>query len=300
MSPPLRRLRERDLESLPDALADACSWIDLPTIIAEKLDVGTERKQPRVWVADGDDGSIAGIAVVSGDRLRLLVVARTERGHGIGSALLQAAEDQTAAFSERLRTGDEAGNYVAPGIDERDQETVKWFERRGYRRIAENQSLIVGLENNAKVTEVERKRAVAKCQSRGYSIKRLAPTASPAPISEIEREHGRAWALEVERAVADPSGVFVARSGGKLAAFAAYDGNNRGLASFGPAATWPAHQRKGLGAALLLCCLCDAAKRGHVEIMISWIGPRDFYDRVVGIHATRKFIVLEKSLPQSE
>ena len=78
-------------------------------------------------------------------------------------------------------------------------------------------------------------------------------------------------------------------------AFAAHDGNNRGLGWFGPTGTWPAHRGKGLGEALLMACLVDVgAERSRCEV--AWIGPRPFYDKVAGIVDDRHFVVLAKSL----
>ena len=46
---------------------------------------------------------------------------------------------------------------------------------------------------------------------------------------------------------------------------------------------------RGLGKALLLACLIDVADAGHSHCTISWIGPREFYDRVAGIESTIEY-----------
>src|SRR5262249_33956631 len=84
---------------------------------------------------DGD--SLVGVAAVCARWLRLLAVVPRARRRGAGSALLAACElaARTAATSSvTLRTLDQPGNYLAPGIDERNTETIAWLERRGWRR----------------------------------------------------------------------------------------------------------------------------------------------------------------------
>ncbi len=82
---------------------------------------------------------------------------------------------------------------------------------------------------------------------------------------------------------------------GAYCAFAAHDGNNRGLGWVGPTGTWPAHRGQGLGEALLLACLVDVAA-AHPQCEVAWIGPRPFYDKVAGIAAERRFVLLQKRL----
>nr|MDQ3301155.1 GNAT family N-acetyltransferase [Myxococcota bacterium] len=101
---------------------------------------------------------------------------------------------------------------------------------------------------------------------------------------------------ELERALGhQPAGVHVALADGAYCAFAAHDGNNRGLGWFGPTGTWPAHRGKGLGEALLLACLVDVAAE-HARCEVAWIGPRPFYEKVAGIVDERRFVVLARTL----
>src|SRR5205823_6329705 len=90
---------------------------------------------------------------------------------------------------------------------------------------------------------------------------RRAESHEPALLDAIAREFGGAWPFEVACALrCDPPAVHVALQDGAYCAFAAHDGNNRGLGWFGPTGTWPAHRGKGLGEALLLACLIDVAR----------------------------------------
>ena len=109
-------------------------------------------------------------------------------------------------------------------------------------------------------------------------------------------EFGGAWPFELARALGfDPPGVHVAVKDGAYAAFAAHDGNNRGLGWFGPTGTWPVHRGQGLGEALLVACLVDVADH-HARCEVAWIGPRAFYDKVAGVAEDRRFVVLTREV----
>jgi hypothetical protein len=167
-----------------------------------------------------------------------------------------------------------------------------------------------------------------RAASRGYEIRRARPDERAALCAAVAAEFGGAWHYEVERALAyEPAGVHVAvertptrdpsrvhvatrtptrdpsrvhgatRTTDPVAtycAFAAHDGNNRGLGWFGPTGTWPAHRGPGLGEALLVACLVDVAAE-HERCEVAWIGPRPFYEKVAGIVEDRHFVVLTRS-----
>jgi len=187
------------------------------------------------------------------------------------------------------------GNYLAPGIDERNVETIAWLERRGFVCGTEaRENVVVEVRDNSRVTAGRLADAVAMIAERGYEVRRARLDERDALTAAIEREHGGAWHFEVARALA-ADGVHVATRDGAYCAFAAHDGNNRGLGWFGPTGTWPAHRGQGLGEALLLACLLDVAAR-QPTCEVAWIGPRGFYERVAGIASTRRFIPMTKKL----
>jgi len=294
------RIGPLERAQLPDAiaiLAAACAFDRAAEVADEKLfgDAPTGPPQPLgAW--DGDE--LAGVAAVSANRIRLLAIAPHYRGRGLGTALLDACcKTARAGGATTLRTLDQAGNYLAPGIDERNQETIGWLERRGWRRHTElRANAVIDLRNNARVTPARAAEIAAEAAHLGYEIRR-ARRDERGLVAAVAAEHGGAWPFEIERALtAEPTGVHVAVKDGAYCAFAVHDGNNRGLGWFGPTATWPAHRDRGLAAALLLACLVDVAAR-HDRCEIAWIGPRSFYDKVAGVAEDRRFVVLSRDLP---
>src|SRR5690606_35867818 len=148
------------------------------------------------------------------------------------SALLDAAEGAIAARGAKaVRIMDQPGNYLAPGVDAQNGEVIRWLERRGYARIGENVNLLVDVRGGERVS-AERAAALAGA---GYELRRARPDEARMLEQAVSAELSPAWAFEVLRALGhEPAGVHVAILGGALAAFAAHDGNNRGLGWFGP------------------------------------------------------------------
>jgi GNAT superfamily N-acetyltransferase len=279
-------------------LADACAFDRASEVADEKLfAAGPEGGPPRAFGAWEDD-VLLGVAALAGRWLRVLAVVPRARRRGVGGALLAACEDLARAEAQpRVRALDQPGNYLAPGIDERNSYAIGWLERRGYARAGEPRcNVLIDVRGNARVSSARAAELAEAARARGYAIRRAHPDEHALPAA-IAAEFGGAWPFEVVRALGyEPCGVHVAvDASGNYCAFAAHDGNNRGLGWFGPAGTWPAHRAKGLGEALLIACLVDvAAERARCEV--AWIGPRAFYDKAAGIIDERRFVALSKPL----
>jgi len=251
---------------------------------------------PRAFGAwDGD--KLVGVAAVCVRWLRVLAVVPGARQRGAGSALLAACEDAARASGEaRLRVLDQPGNYLAPGVDERNTETIAWLERRGFSRHGDpRENVLISVRDNPRVSATRAAELAAKAATRGYEVRRARPDET-AVLDFAAAEFGGTWSYELQQAL--PDSVHVAIKDGAYCAFAAHDGNNRGLGWFGPTGTLPAHRGQGLGEALLLACLVDVAA-SHAYCEVAWIGPRPFYDKVAGIASDRRFIALQKSWGQS-
>jgi GNAT superfamily N-acetyltransferase len=293
------RVDALDRSELPAAtavLAAGCAFDRADVVAEEKLFGEGPKGAPRALGAwEGTD--LVGVAAVAGNRIRVLAVSPCARGRGIGSALLARCEDIARAAGETtLRTLDQPGNYLAPGIDERNTETIAWLERRGWQRSGEpRENVLLNVRDNPRVSAERTAELAAKAAALGYEVRR-ARSDETALLDAVAQEFGGAWPFELARALTyRPAGVHVALHGGAYCAFAAHDGNNRGLGWFGPTGTWPAHRGKGLGEVLLLACLVDVAAH-HAQCEVAWIGPRPFYDKVAGVAADRRFILLTRAL----
>ena len=290
------RIGHLDRSQLAEAarvLAEACAFDRAADVAEEKLFGEAPAGPAEAFGAWDASGRLVGVAARSARWLRVLAVAPSARGHGAGTALLAACERLGAGT---LRTLDQPGNYLAPGIDARNTDAIAWLERRGWASVGEPRTnVLVEVHANPRVTATRAAELAEAARARGYEIRR-ARADERALLEAVDSEFGGAWPFELARALAHaPAGVHVACAGGAYCAFAAHDGNNRGLGWFGPTGTWPAHRGKGLGEALLLACLVDVAVT-HRRCEIAWIGPRPFYEKVAGIVDERRFVVLAKSV----
>ena len=278
-------------------LADACAFDRATEVADEKLFEPGPAGPARAFGAWDEANRLVGVAAIASKWLRVLAVVPPARGKGAGSALLNACETAARDAGEpTLRTLDQPGNYLAPGVDERNTYAIGWLERRGWQRQGEPRTnVLIDVRTNPRVSAARADQLAAAARARGYEIRR-ARSDERALLDAVAHEFGGAWPWELERALGfDAPGVHVALEGGAYCAFAAHDGNNRGLGWFGPTGTWPAHRGKGLGEALLLACLVDVAAH-HPRCEVAWIGPRPFYERATGIAGERRFVLLAKPL----
>ena len=297
MGATLAVLEPGDLAAVGELLSAACGFDRAAPVAAEKLFGACPHGTPRA-LGVRKNGILVGVASVCCDRVRLLAVHPAARREGLGSWLLRACESEVfARAARRIRTLDEPGNYLAPGIDAANVETISWLERRGYVRRDEHVNLIVDVRRNPRVTETRAAELADRARAAGYELRRARRDEAEVLSAQVSIGFGGAWPFEIERALTHASpGLHVALAHGRLAAFAAHDGNNQGLGWFGPAGTWPEHRGRGLGEALLLACLLDIAA-AHPTAEIAWIGPREFYERAVGTVGERRFAVLTKDNP---
>ena len=295
----LRALDLQQLEAARALLARACAHDAAAPVAREKL-FGPDAAHAGARALGAWRGAaLIGVAAVSGACIRLLAVDPVHRGRGVGSALLAAAEQAVKATGARAsRLLDQPGNYLAPGVDLRNRETITWLERRGYVGHDERTNLLIDLAARDRDPRAIAAHVLAAV-SPTYELRRACAADAAALAVMIAAGFSDAWAFEVGQALGgEPPAVHVAvaRASGAYVAFAAHDGNNRGLGWFGPTGTVPEHRGRGLGAALLWACLADLAAAGHETCEVAWIGPRDFYQRAAGVAGERRFIAMRKEL----
>jgi GNAT superfamily N-acetyltransferase len=297
---PLARARLAEAELV---LADACAF-DRATEVADEKLFGPGPSSAAQAFGAWEGNELVGVASVAARWLRLIAVVPRARKLGAGSALLRALEAAARADGHRgLSALDQPGNYLAPGIDDRNTDALTWLEKRGFARATElRTNVLLNVRGNPRVSPARAAEAAERATSHGYALRRARPAERQYLVDAIASEFGGAWPYEVERALGHGSsgghaqaGVHVACKDGAYCAFAAHDGNNRGLGWFGPTGTWPAHRGQGLGEALLLACLVDVAQE-HSQCEVAWIGPRPFYDKVAGIANERRFVPMTKPL----
>jgi GNAT superfamily N-acetyltransferase len=291
---PLERSQLADAELV---LADACAFDRATEVAEEKLFEPAAAGPARAFGAWDEANRLVGVAAISSRWLRVLAVVPPARRRGAGSALLAACETAARDADEpSLRTLDQPGNYLAPGIDERNAYAIGWLERRGWARSGEPRTnVLIDVRTNPRVSAARARELADAAAARGFEVRRARPD-ERALLDAVAAEFGGAWPFELANALrGEPPGVHVALKDGAYCAFAAHDGNNRGLGWFGPTGTWPAYRGNGLGEALLLACLVDVAA-DHPRCEVAWIGPRPFYEKVAGIAGERRFVVLAKPL----
>jgi predicted N-acetyltransferase YhbS len=302
----LRALLPEHLEVARALLARGCAHDAAARVAAEKLSGPAAAYADAQALGAWRGAELAGVVAVSGPWIRLLAVDPVWRGLGVGSALLAAAEQAiTAAGARTVHVLDQPGNYLAPGIDVRNAETIAWLERRGYARRGERTNLLIDLGLGLRPDSLDQDAQLRATRARAavspaYELRRATAADADTLASMIAPAFSAAWAFEVGQALrCEPPAVHVAveRASGAFVAFAAHDGNNRGLGWFGPTGTLPGHRGRGLGAALLWACLEDVAAAGHEVCEVAWIGPRDFYERAAGVAGERRFVAMRKEIP---
>jgi len=292
------------LEAARALLVRACPYDPVEVVAEEKLfgpsPAVSTGPVTNVTLGAWTGDKLVGVSAQAGRWLRLIAVDPEARERGVGHALLdEVIARARGAGVHKLRVGDQPGNYLAPGVDERNSVLLEWLEKRGFQWWGGNANLRVPLRDNPLVSEERARAQEAAIAAHGFELRRASAEDGPA-LHELAGEFLPSWAFEAELALRgnDPAAVHVAvqRESGRLAAFAAHDGNNRGLGWFGPAGARPEYRGKGLGGALLVRCLLDVAATGADHAIIAWIGPRDFYERMVGAVDDRMFVVMERPL----
>jgi predicted N-acetyltransferase YhbS len=115
----------------------------------------------------------------------------------------------------------------------------------------------------------------------GVEVRRAQPF-EITPIKKfVSEQFSTAWADEISVGFANkPISVFVATLQKNLVGFAAFECTRK--AFFGPLGVAKANQGRGIGKALVICCLHGLREMGYVYGVIGGVGPIEFYQDAVG------------------
>ncbi|MCS6914157.1 MAG: GNAT family N-acetyltransferase [Myxococcales bacterium] len=279
---------------------------DRADLVAEEKLFGGDgvRSGQTIGAFVGDPGpgaELAGLLCQAGRWIKLLCVAPAYRRQGLGTLLV----DRARAWARPLRIFDHPGNYLSPGLDVRYEEGHAFLRARGFRPVGRIENLRAPLLDNPLVTPARAKWLIEAAARRGYTVRRVDSSndAEVQAVLDLVGTHfSPVWALEVARALGRQGGLELPEGpgvhaafvrNGEPVAFAAHDGNNRGLGWFGPMGTHIQHRGQGLGEVLLLACLLDVVSRPEGGV-IAWVGPVDFYRRACGAAVDRQFVVYEE------
>lgn len=253
----IRDLSRSELPRVRDLLGRANDApYDLAKVAEEKCFGDGFEGTPRARVF----GDFEGIAVTCGTHLRILAVDRSQRGRGVGTALMRDAESLGAFI-----VAAEPGNYFTPGVSE---DVAKFFRKRGYEETARTQNLICEANGEQRVANDQREKV----------------------LHFVERTFGPIWRFEAEKGKT----IFHVEAGGEIAGFSTHDANNRGLGTFGPTGVAEAHRGKGFGRALVLASLADMKRLGYDRVVIPWTAATEYYRRSCGARIEHRFVILRR------
>ena len=115
----------------------------------------------------------------------------------------------------------------------------------------------------------------------GMVVRAAMPYEKAPVVTWVREQFGDTWAGECEVAFAHhPVSCFIAVDHGRLAGFACHDSTCRNY--FGPMGVHASARGRGIGSALLQCCLQAMAARGYAYAIIGGVDNGAIYRKVAG------------------
>jgi len=120
-----------------------------------------------------------------------------------------------------------------------------------------------------------------KLERQGIVVRRAYPYELTPVRQFVARHFSQGWADELTGGFArQPVSVFLAQEGDRCVGFAGYECTTRDY--FGPEGVLEEYRGRGLGKALLLCCLHALREMGYAYAIIGAAGPVEFYTQACG------------------
>ncbi len=208
--------------------------------------------------------------------LRLLVVDPEARGHGLGTALLHAAEEDLADAAS-ITVGADAPDYLFPGVETTQLAMLCLLERNHYARAEANFNLLVDL-----------RRLPAEPAA---SDARVADPGDAAEVEAWMTTNWSNWRVEAMRCL-ERRRLMLSHDADGIAAFCCWDGARTGWV--GPVGVRPTLIGRGRGRGVLVAALHELRRAGRDHAEIGWVGPIPPYARTVPSVINRVFFVYRK------
>jgi GNAT superfamily N-acetyltransferase len=302
-SPHVVPLTSRHSAAVLELAREACSELELaPEDLATQIaDRGDPDARLALVVEHRDTVIACVIAALRGGtgdtprtaHVKLIAVERGSRRKGIATRLLGQVESWARARGARsLATDGATPIYLRPGVPIDEEPALSFFRKHGFRPVETRRSLIAGLDRYS--IGVPERRSSEPIPTE-YVIRRARSSDLDAWSRAIESEFPIEWAEEFAAALeGQGAGAWVALDGERPAAFVV-----RGLwtrNAFGPTATFPPYRGRGLATRLFDLALRDLAKAGARDVVIPWIGPEDFYRRLLGDVVSKDYTFLMREI----
>lgn len=300
----IREFTEAELPQMTDICAKAMDlephgWT--PTLVREKT-LGAVDFEPTLALGFEAAGEIRGfLQATRGPQpelgqawIRLMAVNPAWQAQGIGTALLSELETRLRGLGvSKLGAMDSPVNYLTPGVDFRATAAVCFFKKHGFEITHTNLNLMCDLTGDDFGDCDEE---IVRCARQGIEVRRAEERDRSAIVAWARREFA-GWEGELVACYRQaPISLWIAREGGEVLGFGAYDSNNVNTGHFGPTGLSPAARGKGLGALLTRLALRDQRRQGQTAAVIPWVGPIRFYSKCCGAWMDRVFYALRKSL----
>ncbi len=123
--------------------------------------------------------------------------------------------------------------------------------------------------------------SVRGLREQGVGVRRAMSYEKAEVIKWVDGKFVGEWTSESDVAFSNhPISCFLATEEGEIIGFACYDCTCKNF--FGPTGVVEEKRSRGIGKALLLCCLHAMAANGYGYAIIGGVGPADFYAKAVG------------------
>lgn len=219
--------------------------------------------------------------------LTLLLVEPTKQHHGIGTDLLNRAEELLRNLGiQRLTLGSGGGDYFWPGVPAEQRQSCSFFRRYGFVEEEDSEDLILGTEDFVNPDWV-----AARLASSGAML-RLGKLADRDEVMAFERLHFLSWAAYFENEMDQGrySNILLAQGADDTILGTLLLGHDPSLSwdsmrdkrvgTLNTLGVSPTRQGQGIGLALTSRAMEILRMRGCSHCLIQWTGLGEWYGKL--------------------